>query len=167
MCRCVSIMPGITMPSPASMVLALSGASRLGPTASILSSTTRTSAPCSTSWASFMVRTVPPRSTIGSLMFAALLSLSRNDYQLRPAIRCFLAFPRGRDVIELDGFVLDRDLFGGHVPRQFLIRVALDLVRRVGDREPGDIERHAPDRGGGERDLGAGELADLDMPRVP
>src|SRR4051812_43330191 len=115
-------MPGITMPLVASMLFAFSGASRSGPTLSILPSITRTSASCSTSWASFMVSTVPPRSTIGSLMFAALLSLSRNDYQLRPAIRRFLAFPRGGDVAQLHGFLLDRDLTARHVPCQLLVR---------------------------------------------
>src|ERR1044072_9091647 len=68
MLRCVSIMPGITMPSDASISVVPSGTSRFGPTAAILSSWTSTSAPWSTSCASFMVSTVPPRSTIGSLI---------------------------------------------------------------------------------------------------
>ena len=65
MCRWVSIIPGITMPFEASISYAVSGASNPAPTAAILSPTTSTSASCRTSWSSFMVSTVPPRSTTG------------------------------------------------------------------------------------------------------
>src|SRR5829696_650353 len=65
MCRCVSIIPGITMPPEASISCAPSGASRPGPTPAILSSTTSTSLSCRTSWASFIVSTVPRRRTTG------------------------------------------------------------------------------------------------------
>src|SRR5689334_21191327 len=167
MCRCVSIMPGITMPLLASMVLTPSGVCRLGPTASILPSMTRTSASCSTSWAAFMVSTVPPRSTIGSLMFAALLSLFRNDYQLGSAFGRFLAFPRGGDVSQRDALHVDLDLAAGDVLGERLVRVALDLVRRVRDREARHVQRDAADGGSGERDLGAGQLADLHVSRMP
>src|SRR3954454_19697509 len=167
MCRCVSIMPGITMPSSASISRVPSGVCRSAPTASILPSATSTSASCSTSLASFMVSTVPRRSTIGSLMFTALLSLSRNDYQLGPVFRRFLAFPRGGDVVERDALDIDHDLARGHVMGELGVRLALGVDRRVGDGEAAHIQRDAPDRGSRERDLGAGELADLDVPRVP
>ena len=48
MCRCVSIMPGITMPPEASISTVPSGTSRPGPTAAMRSPTTRTSASRST-----------------------------------------------------------------------------------------------------------------------
>src|ERR1700759_4705366 len=65
MCRCVSIIPGITMPPLASISSAPSGACRRGPTPAILSPVTSTSASVRTVWASSMVSTVPPRSTTG------------------------------------------------------------------------------------------------------
>src|SRR5215472_9863373 len=65
MCRCVSIIPGITIPPLASISSAPSGACRRGPTAAILSPVTSTSASVRTVWASSMVSTVPPRSTTG------------------------------------------------------------------------------------------------------
>src|SRR5713226_810968 len=65
MCRCVSIIPGITMPPLASISSAPSGASSRGPTAAILSPVTSTSVSVRTVWASSMVSTVPPRSTTG------------------------------------------------------------------------------------------------------
>src|ERR1700749_2891404 len=119
-------MPGITMPLAASMVLAPSGASRFGPTAAMLPSATRTSASCSTSLALFIVSTVPRRSTIGSLMFTALLSLFRNDSRLGPFLRRFLAFPRSRDVIQRHDFLVDEDLAAPDVRGQPPVRVALD-----------------------------------------
>src|SRR3954451_1305786 len=165
MCRCVSIMPGITMPLRASISLAPSGLSRLGPTFSIRSPITRTSASCSTSWASFTVSTVPPRSTIGSLI-SLPSSRIRNDDQLGSVLGRLLAFPRGGDVVEGNDLFVDRDLAVGHVPRELGVCVALDVRRRVRDREPAHAQRHAPDRGGAQRDLGAGELADLDVAGV-
>jgi hypothetical protein len=63
MCRCVSIIPGITMPPLASISSAPSGAARCGPTAAILSPVTSTSAPVRIVCASSIVRTVPLRST--------------------------------------------------------------------------------------------------------
>src|SRR2546430_1314752 len=65
MCRCVSIIPGITMPPLASISSEPSGASSRGPTAAILSPVTSTSASARIVWASSMVSTVPPRSTTG------------------------------------------------------------------------------------------------------
>src|SRR2546421_632122 len=65
MCRCVSIIPGITMPPLASTSSVPSGTSRRGPTAAIRSPVTSTSAPVRTVCASSMVSTVPPRSTTG------------------------------------------------------------------------------------------------------
>src|SRR3954469_21423025 len=165
MCRCVSIMPGITMPLRASISLAPSGLSRLGPTFSIRSPITRTSASCNTSWASFMVSTVPPRSTIGSLI-SLPSSLIRNDDQLGSVLGRLLAFPRAGDVIEGNDLFVDHDLAVGHVPRELGVCVALDVRRRVRDREPAYAQRHAPDRGGAQRDLGPGELADLDVAGV-
>src|SRR3954470_17715406 len=165
MCRCVSIMPGITMPLVASMIFASAGASRLGPTFSIRSPITSTSASRSTSWASFMVSTVPPRSTIGSLI-SLPSSLIRNDYQLGPVLRRPLAFPRAGDVLQLNDLFVDHDLAVGDVPRELGVGVALDVRRRVGDRESAHAQRHAADRGRAQRDLGPGELADLDVAGV-
>src|SRR5690349_18117017 len=65
MCRCVSIIPGITMPPLASISSVPSGTSRWGPTAAIVSPVTRTSAAARTVCASSMVSTVPPRRTTG------------------------------------------------------------------------------------------------------
>src|SRR6185312_11483055 len=65
MCRCVSIIPGITMPPLASISSAPSGASSRGPTAAILSPVTSTFASARMVWASSMVSTVPPRNTTG------------------------------------------------------------------------------------------------------
>src|SRR4051812_18622288 len=162
MCRCVSIMPGITMPLRASISLAPSGVSRFGPTFSIRSPITRTSASCNTSWASFMVSTVPPRSTIGSLI-SLPSSLIRNDDQLGSVLGRLLALPRGGDVVEGNDLFVDHDLAVGHVVREPPVRGALDVRRRVRDREPAHAQRHAADRGGAQRDLGPGELADLNV----
>src|SRR5947209_2757 len=65
MWRCVSIIPGITMPPRASISAVPSGTSSRGPTAVMRSPTTRTSASGSTVDASSMVSTVPPRRTTG------------------------------------------------------------------------------------------------------
>ena len=63
MCRCVSIIPGITMPPVASISVVPSGTSRCGPTASIRSPLTSTSPPWCTVCASSMVSTVAFRNT--------------------------------------------------------------------------------------------------------
>src|SRR4051812_17636942 len=65
MCRCVSIIPGITRPPEASISNVPSGTSRPGPTASIRWPTTRTSVSARTDRPGSMGRTVPPRKTIG------------------------------------------------------------------------------------------------------
>src|SRR4051812_1498613 len=65
MCRWVSIIPGITIPPLASISCVPGGTSSRGPTASIRSPTTRTSASVSTVDEASMVRTVPPRNTSG------------------------------------------------------------------------------------------------------
>src|SRR5215467_4896657 len=65
MCRCVSIMPGMTMPPDASISAVPSGTSSPGPTAAIVSPVTSTSAPVSTVCAASMVSTVALRNTTG------------------------------------------------------------------------------------------------------
>jgi len=65
MCRCVSIMPGMMMPSLASISIVPSGTASRGPTAVTVSPEMSTSAPGSTDRASSMTRTVPPRRTMG------------------------------------------------------------------------------------------------------
>jgi hypothetical protein len=65
MCRCVSIMPGSTMPPAASISTVPAGTSSAGPTAAIRSPSTSTSAPSSTRCASSIGSTVPPRRTTG------------------------------------------------------------------------------------------------------
>ena len=65
MCRCVSIIPGMTMPPEASISKLPSGTSSAGPTAAISSPTTSTSARSSTACASSIVNTVPARRTTG------------------------------------------------------------------------------------------------------
>ena len=65
MCRWVSIMPGSTMPPEASTSTVPSGTGSCGPTASIRSPTTRTSAGVRTVWRASIVSTVPPRKTSG------------------------------------------------------------------------------------------------------
>src|SRR5581483_559656 len=65
MCRCVSIMPGMTMPPEASISRVPSGTASAGPTAAIRSPVTSTSAPVSTWCASSIVSTVAFRNTTG------------------------------------------------------------------------------------------------------
>src|SRR3954469_2120839 len=65
MCRCVSIIPGITTPPVASTTCVPSGVSRSCPTAAIRSPTTRTSPPSRIVCESSIVSTVPPRSSTG------------------------------------------------------------------------------------------------------
>src|SRR6266496_404362 len=65
MCRCVSIMPGMTMPPRASISMAPSGAVTFCPTSAILSSITSTSVSVSTDRASSIGSTVPPRKSTG------------------------------------------------------------------------------------------------------
>src|SRR5215212_6653765 len=185
MWRCVSIMPGRTIPPDASISYASSGASRFGPTPAITPSTTSTSASRNTSWASFMVSTVPRRSTTGrpasivadSLNVPPLLDCrapfqvpvarSRNQHELRCAARFLLARPRFRDALERDLLEFDDDLAATDVADQRRVALAPDLDRRMGDREPSQVERDRAQRGRRDGDLEAGELADLDVACVP
>src|SRR3954463_762924 len=171
MCRCVSIMPGITMPCAASISNDPSGTSRPGPTASMRSPTTRTSASSRSSCASFMVSTVPPRKTIGrpgsgveAFVLTGLLGVgSRDEARLRPAGGLALALPGVADVLERPRVDVDRDVAVGGVLRQSQVRVALELRRRMGDGEAADVERPGADEGRGQRDLAARHVADLDV----
>src|SRR6516225_6644614 len=88
MCRCVSIIPGITMPPLASISSAPSGACRRGPTSAILSPVTSTSASVRTVWASSMVSTVPPRSTTGRpAATSSGFVIETSGYFLRTCVR--------------------------------------------------------------------------------
>src|SRR3954451_21751110 len=89
MCRWVSTIPGITMPSEASISRVPSGTSRDWPTAAIKPSTTSTSPPGSTVWASSMVTTVPPRKTIGAPTSDVDIAL----LQFRPVSRTSIRIP--------------------------------------------------------------------------
>ena len=65
MCRCVSIIPGITMPSRrVDLVGALGGLEVLADLGDLLPHDQHVGV-VQDSWASFMVSTVPPRSTTG------------------------------------------------------------------------------------------------------
>src|ERR1035438_7705972 len=75
MCRWVSIMPGMRIPLLASITTASSGAVMWRPTSAIVSPTTRTSPP-SMMPAPSIVKTVPPRNTIGRPGSGAALGLS-------------------------------------------------------------------------------------------
>src|SRR4051794_8198567 len=181
MCRWVSIIPGITIPSEASISNVPSGTSSAGPIAAILSSTTSTSAPCRTSWASFMVSTVPLRMTTGRpasisvnvsssfglpAPFQADVARSRTEHLLRTARGAALALPRLADARERERRDVEDDVAARHVGGQRPVPLAAHLDRRVGDREAAHVERDRPDRGGREGDLEPGELADLDVAGV-
>src|SRR3954452_14476010 len=165
MCRCVSIMPGMTMPPEASISSAPSGASSPGPTASMRSPTTSTSASRCISWASFIVRTVPRRNTIGRPGCSSLLMglLSRDEDLLRAAGCLLLALPRVRDLVERAGLDVDDDAAVRGVGGQPPIGVALDLDRRIGDVEAAEVEAFGADERRGEGDLGTGHVAHLDV----
>src|SRR3954451_12559791 len=182
MCRWVSIIPGITIPSAASISNVPSGTSSPGPIVAMLSTTTSTSAPCRTSWASFMVSTVPPRRTTGLpasisvnvsssfcvlAPFQANVARSRTKDLLRTARGGALALPRLADAGERERVDVEHDVAARHVSCQRPVALAADLDRRVGDREAAHVERDRADGGGRQRDLNAGELADLDVPGVP
>src|SRR4051794_11389369 len=165
MWRCVSIMPGMTMPREASISSAPSGASSPGPTASIFSPTTSTSPSLITSWASFIVRTVPWRNTIGRPALSSLLMwlLSRDEDLLRAAGCAPLALPRLADLVQRPGLDVHDDAAVRRVPGQPPVRLALELERRVGYREAADVDRLQPDERRGQRDLPAGHVAHLDV----
>src|SRR5215217_3708563 len=63
MCRCVSIMPGMTIPPDASISRVPSGTCRFGPISAMRSPVTSTSVSGSTRWVASTVSTVPPLST--------------------------------------------------------------------------------------------------------
>src|SRR4051794_20731875 len=157
MWRCVSIMPGMTMPPEASISSAPSGTSSPGPTASMRSPTTSTSPSSTTSWASFIVSTVPPRNTIGRPGCSSLLMglLSRDEDLLRAAGRAPLALPRLTDLLERPRLDVDADAAVRGVPGQPPVGVALELQRRVRDREAADVDRLRADQRRGERHLAA------------
>ena len=69
MWRCVSTIPGITMPRRASISTVPSGTSSARPTASIFSPTTSTSASCSTDRLASIVSTIPLRNTVAVVIF--------------------------------------------------------------------------------------------------
>src|SRR5215208_3345348 len=156
MWRWVSIMPGITMPSEASISTVPSGTSRSGPTAAISSPTTRTSASFRTSWASFMVSTVPRRSTTGrppsiSLTagsspsgcpapFQVEVARSRNKHELGAAAALALALPRGLDLLERELLDVDPDVAGGDVAGQLEEPRATDVGWGMCDREAAQVE---------------------------
>src|SRR5829696_2839663 len=164
-------MPGITMLSAASISNVPSGTSRPGPTASMRLPTTRTSASSSSSWASFIVSTVPPRKTIGRpgsgsgafVVIGLLVVVSGDEDQLRAAGRLALALPRLGDLVEPTGVDIDRDVAGGGVLGQARVRVALEVERRMGHGEAADVERCRADPRRGQRELAAGHVADLDV----
>src|SRR4051812_22092205 len=171
MCRWVSIIPGMTMPSEASISKVPSGTSSPGPTASIRSPTTRTSPSSTIRCPSSIVSTVPRRKTIGrpgsgveAFALTGLLPVgSWDEDHLRAAGGLALALPGGGDVVERAGVDVDRDVALGRVPGQAQVGVALEVQRRVGDREAADVERHGADQRRGERDLAAGHVAHLDV----
>src|SRR5919109_2193477 len=182
MWRCVSTMPGMTMPPDASISNAPSGASRPGPTPAMRSSITRTSVPSRTSWSSFIVSTLPRRRTTGrpgsgagasGLMGAALLPVtlslgwctSRDQHHLRAAGGLPLALPRRLDVVERPAVHVDDDVPPCRVLRQAEVRVPLELGTWMGDREAADVERHGPEEWRGQGDLVAGDVADLHVTR--
>src|SRR5690348_1797607 len=145
-------MPGMTMPPDASISSASSGASRFGPTASIFSPTTSTSPPSTISWPSFIVRTVPPRNTMGRPGLSSLLMglLSRDEYLLRAAGRLLLALPRLLHLVERPGLDVDDDVALRGVRGQPPVGLALDLDRRVADVEAAQVERLGADERRGE-----------------
>src|SRR3712207_2271792 len=112
-------------------------------------STTRTSPPSTTWWASSMVSTVPPRSTIGRPGSGAVASAvtwllpfrSRDQHRLRAAGRAALALPGGCDVVERAAVQVDADVAARGVLGEPQVGVALELRRRVGDGVPADVER--------------------------
>src|SRR4051794_33777781 len=164
MCRCVSIMPGMTMPPEASISNVPSGTSRSGPTASMRSPTTSTSPGSCRVWASSRVSTVPRRKTIGRPgsgveVFTGLLS--RDKDLLGAAGGLALALPGVGDLVERAAVEVDGDVAVGGVPGQFQVRLALELERRVVHREAADVDRLRADQRGGQRGLRRGPVADL------
>src|SRR5215211_86694 len=180
MWRWVSIMPGITMPSEASISSAPSGASSDGPTSAIVSPTTSTSASRRMSWASFMVSTVPRRSTIGRPVsislksgsspsgcqapFQPTVAWSRNQDELGAALGAALTFPGGLDLLERQRLDVDHDVTGRYMPGELQESLLPQLRWRVGDREAAQVERDGAHRRRRQRNLQARELADLDVP---
>src|SRR5215213_1858522 len=160
MCRWVSIMPGMTMPPAASISNVSSGTSSPGPTASMRSPTTRTSASSSSSCASFMVSTLPCRKTIGRpvsgmgafVLTGLLPGGSRDEDRLGAAGGPALALPGVGDVVERARIEVDDEVAVGGVLGQAQVGVALAVDRRMGDIEAAEVERRRADQRGGERD---------------
>src|SRR5688572_623709 len=183
MWRWVSIMPGMTMPSEASISAVPSGTSSPGPTPAISSPTTSTSASRRMSCASFMVSTVPPRSTTGRPASISLnvgsspsparhhsrrpVARSRNEHELRPALGAALALPGLLDLREWERLDVDGDVAGGDVAREVEEALPALLGRREVDAEPAQVERDRPQRRGGQRDRRPGDVADLHVAGVP
>src|SRR4051812_28415687 len=172
MCRWVSIMPGMTMPSEASISKVCSGTSSAGPTPAMRPSTARTSASWRTSCASFIVSTVPRRRTtgrpgsgaVGSVVMASgSFRRSRDEDLLAASGGAALALPGVGDLVERPALEVDGDVAAGRVLGQAQVPLAAHVHGREGDREAADVERLRADQRRREDELGTGHVADLDV----
>ena len=80
-----------------------------------------------------------------------------------PASARPLALPGARDVGQRDALEVDDDLAAGDEVAEARVGVAAHRGRRVQPHEAAHVERLRADRGRGEPELGAGEVADLDV----
>src|SRR5215210_1050786 len=119
MCRCVSTMPGMTMPPAASISKVPSGTSSTAPRRKTIGR---------------------PASGMGAFVLTGLLpGGSRDEDRLGAAGGLALALPGVGDVVERARVDVDGEVAGGGVLGEAQVGVALELHRRMGDVEAAQV----------------------------